>query len=278
MRLYLLLPLLFVAIAARAEEPAACAAFRADVLNKPRILRDFSADESRAYEMKAGALSSGEIKVREFAPFTAEKVKCSGTTLTMDGTRRFAVLDSMSHAVTQSSAGVKAKITVMAMDQPLDAALPKVVGLLFWASPKEAAASVPDYLAKSVPATFDSASKSYVSCAVCGTGKPYPESEGVILLSKNNGVTPPRLTKQVDPEFTEASRRQKNWHGEVLVGLIVGVDGKPHDIWIIHALGYGLDENAANAVSQYRFVPSTKDGRPVPVWLNLVVNFQEKSN
>jgi hypothetical protein len=36
----------------------------------------------------------------------------------------------------------------------------------------------------------------------------------------------------------------------------------------------GLDEKAIEAVKQYRFNPATYEGHPVPVLLNIEVNFR----
>jgi TonB family protein len=40
------------------------------------------------------------------------------------------------------------------------------------------------------------------------------------------------------------------------------------------ALGMGLDEKAVEAVRQWRFEPAKKDGHPVPVMINVEVNFR----
>ena len=61
--------------------------------------------------------------------------------------------------------------------------------------------------------------------------------------------------------------------GVVLVGLVVGADGLPKNLRILHALGMGLDEKAIEAVKQYRFKPAMKDGKAVPVTIAVEVNF-----
>ncbi len=55
--------------------------------------------------------------------------------------------------------------------------------------------------------------------------------------------------------------------------VIVGTDGKPHDIYVQRSLGMGLDEKAVEAARLWRFAPGTKDGAPVPVEVFLEVNF-----
>jgi hypothetical protein len=43
---------------------------------------------------------------------------------------------------------------------------------------------------------------------------------------------------------------------------------------ISRSLGMGLDEKALAAVRQWKFEPALKDGRPVPVQINVEVNFR----
>ena len=87
------------------------------------------------------------------------------------------------------------------------------------------------------------------------------------------GVTAPKPWKRVDPEFSAQARKDKT-QGVVLLSMVVGADGLPHDIQVVRSLGHGLDEKAIEAVSQWRFEPGTKDGEPVPVAVMVEVNFR----
>lgn len=86
-------------------------------------------------------------------------------------------------------------------------------------------------------------------------------------------VSAPVLIYQVDPEFSEEARKAK-FQGEVLVHLIVDAQGRPTNVKVIRPVGMGLDEKAREAVAQYKFRPARKGGQPVPVELNVAVNFQ----
>lgn len=86
-------------------------------------------------------------------------------------------------------------------------------------------------------------------------------------------VSAPQLIYQVDPEFSEEARKAK-FQGEVLVHLIVDASGRPTQVRVIRPVGMGLDEKAREAVAQYKFKPARKGGQPVPVELNVAVNFQ----
>ena len=86
------------------------------------------------------------------------------------------------------------------------------------------------------------------------------------------GVTAPRAIYSPEPEFSEEARKTK-YQGTVVLGLIVGPDGKPRDIRIVQSLGMGLDEKAIEALRLWRFEPGRKAGVAVAVLVNIEVNF-----
>jgi periplasmic protein TonB len=45
-------------------------------------------------------------------------------------------------------------------------------------------------------------------------------------------------------------------------------------VLVVRHQGWGLDEQAFRAVRQYRFKPATLQGVPVPVEVNIEVNFR----
>lgn len=88
-----------------------------------------------------------------------------------------------------------------------------------------------------------------------------------------NGVTAPRPIKSPDPEYSIEARQQKV-QGSCVLWLVVGTDGLPRSIRVQKGLGFGLDEKAVEAVRQWRFEPALKDGKPVPVQINIEVSFR----
>jgi TonB family protein len=90
-----------------------------------------------------------------------------------------------------------------------------------------------------------------------------------------NGVTAPVPVYKPEPEYSEEARKAK-YQGEVTLSVIIDKDGKiaPGTIQVVHSLGLGLDEQAIKAVSQWRFKPGTKDGKPVAVQAAISVNFR----
>ena len=92
------------------------------------------------------------------------------------------------------------------------------------------------------------------------------------LYKPGQGVTPPRVIYQPEPEFSEQARAAK-YQGTCVLKLIVGGDGIPRDIKVITPIGMGLDEKAVEAVQKWRFNPALKDGEPVPVEVAVEVDF-----
>jgi outer membrane biosynthesis protein TonB len=62
--------------------------------------------------------------------------------------------------------------------------------------------------------------------------------------------------------------------GLCLYHVVIGADGKPREIAVGRPIGFGLDENAVDAIRKATFEPAIKDSKPVPVLLNLVVEFR----
>ncbi|HMC31623.1 MAG TPA: energy transducer TonB, partial [Candidatus Angelobacter sp.] len=88
-----------------------------------------------------------------------------------------------------------------------------------------------------------------------------------------NGVSMPRAIYAPEPEFSEEARRIKH-QGEVTLLATIGADGRPRNLTVVRSLGMGLDEKALEAVRTWRFDPAKKDGHPVTVQMNIIVNFR----
>jgi periplasmic protein TonB len=86
------------------------------------------------------------------------------------------------------------------------------------------------------------------------------------------GVTVPEVIFNPEPTFSDEARKAKA-QGLVLLVLVVGKDGRPHDIRVGQSLGMGLDEKAIEAVNRWRFRPGTLNGQPVATQIAVQVDF-----
>lgn len=82
-----------------------------------------------------------------------------------------------------------------------------------------------------------------------------------------------RLLTNIEAESNEFAQ-QAGVAGMALYHAVIGADGVPAEIAVARPIGFGLDENAVAAIRKARFEPAMKDGKPVPVMLDLVVEFR----
>jgi feruloyl esterase len=95
----------------------------------------------------------------------------------------------------------------------------------------------------------------------------------VVRTLKDPSVKAPRPLHTPDPKYSKSARKQKV-EGVVTLSVIIGVDGKAHDVKVVKSLEPTLDANAIEAVKTWKFAPATKDGRPVAVEMRLEVDFK----
>ena len=85
-------------------------------------------------------------------------------------------------------------------------------------------------------------------------------------------TTAPIPLTQPRAEYTDAASKAKI-NGTCLISLVVDRQGMPQAMKVEKTLDPGLDQNALSAVSRYRFKPAMRDGEPVPMYVNIEVNF-----
>jgi len=86
-------------------------------------------------------------------------------------------------------------------------------------------------------------------------------------------ITPPVPLINPEAQYTDEAQ-EKKIRGACIIGLIVDVHGMPQEIHIIRSIEPSLDRNALIAVGKYRFTPAMDGGHPVPVYINVEVNFR----
>ena len=101
-----------------------------------------------------------------------------------------------------------------------------------------------------------------------------PKRQANAQASKvGNGVAAPVLLHKIEPSYSFEARAAKA-QGTVVLFVVIGTDGRASDVQLRKGVGYGLDEQALDAVTQWTFKPGMRDGMAVPVQASIEVNFR----
>ena len=93
------------------------------------------------------------------------------------------------------------------------------------------------------------------------------------VLRQNMVDQKAKLLTKFEPSSNEYAQAN-GVAGMSLYHVVIGPDGKPVEIAVARPIGFGLDENAVKAIQSANFSPAVKDGKPVAVLLDLVVQFR----
>jgi protein TonB len=87
-------------------------------------------------------------------------------------------------------------------------------------------------------------------------------------------VTSPFPTYRAQPQYTSEAMRARA-QGVITVECVVEPNGACGDVRIAQAFSppYGLDQQALAAARRWKFRPGTRAGEPVPVLVNLAIEF-----
>ncbi len=89
------------------------------------------------------------------------------------------------------------------------------------------------------------------------------------------GATPPSVISKVEPAYTDEARRERI-QGTVTLQVTIGADSTVKNVTVFKGLGYGLDENARDAMEQWKFNPGTMNGVAVSTTVRVDMNFSLK--
>jgi TonB family protein len=124
---------------------------------------------------------------------------------------------------------------------------------------------------KDLPEESGSKDERTANAASSGETKVADTKDKVFLLGQPS-VTAPKALYMPEPEFSEAARKSR-YQGVVGMNVIIDPEGRVRKPRIVRALGLGLDEQAIEAVSKWRFKPGTRDGQPVSVAVYIETDF-----
>ena len=85
-------------------------------------------------------------------------------------------------------------------------------------------------------------------------------------------VKAPVAMHRTTPGYPEDARRNRV-QGTVILELLVGKDGRVHEVAVRQGLPAGLTQSAIDCVRQWTFQPGTLRGEPVDVIFNLTIAF-----
>ena len=111
-----------------------------------------------------------------------------------------------------------------------------------------------------------------------------PDANGAYECHAGTDAVCPKVTYAVDPQYGLEARRIK-LEGTVLISLVVGIDGHPHDVAVARSIrdgldakfqeaGAELDQHAMDAARKFRFQPGSLKGVVVPMVIKVEMNFQ----
>jgi TonB family protein len=92
------------------------------------------------------------------------------------------------------------------------------------------------------------------------------------IFTGKDVTTKARLISKPEPQYTEDARKNQIT-GTVVLKVVFASNGSVQNIRTVSGLPYGLTERAIAAARQIKFVPATKDGHQVSMWMQLEYNF-----
>ncbi|MGO9337572.1 MAG: energy transducer TonB [Terracidiphilus sp.] len=97
-----------------------------------------------------------------------------------------------------------------------------------------------------------------------------PDQDGVYYAGPE--VSAPRLVSTVLALYPSGASA-KDLQGMTVMAMVIGVNGLPAHLQVLHTHGDSFDRNAIAAVMHSTFEPGKLAGKPVPVWIDVRVVF-----
>ena len=105
--------------------------------------------------------------------------------------------------------------------------------------------------------------------------EPVTADAGDVVDVDTSGLVRPRAVFRPRPVYTPRAMREKI-QGTVWLESVVTPEGRVRDVRVVRSLDrdHGLDSNAVAAARQWVFEPGMLDGRPVPVRVDIEMEFR----
>jgi TonB family protein len=135
---------------------------------------------------------------------------------------------------------------------------------------------------RGIPAATDAATISVAGPVAVLPSLPAPVSPAAAqdtrkVYRAGDDITLPKLVYEVKPVYTDEAKHAQI-QGGVTLEAVVLENGTVGDVQVIRSLDavHGLDKEAVKALKQWRFEPGKKDGKPVPVRVEVEMTFTLK--
>ena len=251
------------------------------------MLRKYYCGNELKFDVQGKLVSGGQT-----GPWTLcrdiriENIKLENGKLRIEGRRALLFYDNKQEQfreITGNCSKQKVGITIELPPGADDHNIQSAMDLLFYSSPQEALATAPEAWRPFMEAEYNRHRQSATSSGpIAGnassaidvkTSSSPSEDEDGTILRVGKGVTAPVGLHTPDPDYSDPARCAR-LRGTVLLSVIIGTDGLVRRPVVERAVGLGLDENAIVGVLGWKFKPARKDGKPVPVKINVEVEYE----
>ena len=236
------------------------------------VLKNFSAQPTTVYHLSGVRLEADSPPpVKAMALFSPTELTLNGTILTIRGQRFGLLLDRNTNSVAASPLAVEASLKVDFGTGDMDATLPTLIDQLFFTNVSQALNDIPVYLRSLIPQKLVQKGAPAPTCNPCthwirhGTWRQ--------ISSNDSGLTLPVLIKTSEPELTRAALVAKA-DVEAQFSFVVDENGRLTELWLTHAVGYGLNESCVEVLRQQIYRPAVYRGTPVAFPVSQSIRFQ----
>lgn len=231
--------------------------------NKVVILREFHSGSQLEYDEQGQLLRGGPI-----GPWTLDgeirvsKLRLKEHLLEIDAERLYLMIDQNGKSFNAKFAD-KVRIKI-ALSQPDLESVNRALSKVFLARGEKLEDFAPlfwrPFLTGNLPATQK------------GLKEAVPR-EPVLMLGKDPDITAPVQVHTPEPPYTEVARQAK-FQGTLVLSIVIDEHGDVREVIIRKPLGLGLDENAVQTVSGWKFKPALRSGAPIDLRVMVEVTFR----
>ena len=238
------------------------------------LLKNFSAEPTTLYHLSGDRLEADSPpRVKAVALFSPTELTLNGTILTIRGQRFGLLLDRNTNAVAASPLAVEASLKVDFGTGDMDATLPTLINQLFFTNVSQALNDIPVYLRSLIPQNLLQKGAPVTTCNPCTQW--IRQGTWQQISSQDSDFKFPELIKTSEPETTRAALVAAA-DVEAQFSYVVDEKGRPTELWLTHAVGYGLNESCVDVLRKQIYRPAVYRGRAVAVPLSQSIHFQNR--